>query len=81
MSIPDTTDLGAPPPEFAPEPPPRGPLVWMKENLFSTPPLAGRKILLTRSATWYVGSMKIRASRIFSATPSAWKSTAKIGGN
>ena len=25
------------PPELAPEPPPRGPLVWMKENLFSTP--------------------------------------------
>lgn len=25
------------PPELAPEPPPRGPLVWAKENLFSTP--------------------------------------------
>jgi general L-amino acid transport system permease protein len=36
MSTPDLTDLG-PPLEFAPEPPPRGPVVWMRENLFSTP--------------------------------------------
>lgn len=38
MSTRDTATEALPePPEFAPEDPPRGPLVWMKENLFSTP--------------------------------------------
>ncbi|MDH3731832.1 MAG: hypothetical protein OES13_12050, partial [Acidimicrobiia bacterium] len=57
MSLPDTTDLGAPPPEFAPEPPPRGPLVWMKENLFSTPLNSVLTIVFGGIVLWFIRSM------------------------
>lgn len=57
MSLPDTTDLGAPPPEFAPEPPPRGPLVWMRENLFSTPLNSVLTIVFGGIMLWFIRSM------------------------
>ena len=45
-----TDAMTAPELEFAPEPPPKGPRIWMRDNLFSSP----LNVILTLAAVWFL---------------------------